>query len=1024
MSSSTISKNQQLYSGYDVRSVADSQVYNLLYNADLWVDASDTSTFTLTGSAIQQTLSGTWNDKSKNANNLTPSTTTYYDAGHKGFFMNGQFFTPTTLIPSTNNECFLAVLGDVGTFTSSVQHVLGYNPTVGTTQRLFRIDNAGLTTLNSGTTVLAGSTFVSEARRVLVGFNNNNGFFQHFINGRLDGTAASVTTFNNSTNPTIFFGAAANPFRGTVHEAVFFSSSLSSSQRQLIEYYLINKWKTQPTAITNPTSITGCRLWLDASDASSITTSGSSVTQWNDKSGYTNHATGVTSFQPTYTSGTPQINFSGSQALRTNYVATSSTETMFVVFKMTTITANNQYLITTSDATNGRNYYVNGNGNNKWAISKGASVVVSGILQFTTQNYTLQQLYCATIGSTGSTHYINKVNDVTNAAANTSVAGTYTQIGASSTSPTLGIGGSISEVVAYNVVLSGANRELVANYLMNKWSIGCLNGTYVNVYNAYQRIPPQIRYFTPNDLENCVLWLDGADLSTLYQDSAGTTPVTATGQSVGFWRDKSVTKNNATQSTVGNQPTITFNGLNGLSVLNFNGANTNYLSLTPTSPPAGSSTLTLFVVLRSTDSTSTQYFFTWVSNAGSGLALQYLSSGLFRCFITASATAGSDNSGLFSINNYCIYSGIAPYAPLSCWGWVNGTSMSGRSGTTGPYAIVSIGRATIGASYTGSYVSPMTGQVAEIIIYLRALGNGEREMVEGYLANKWGLRTNLPSTHTIKDIISLSPPFTPTSISSCFMWYDASDLSTITYASGSTVNVTNMKDKSGRGYDVVRDVYTAGREITTANKLNGLTTLTFPGDPANNNGTLTYMRSTTSLPLTSAANYVFFVMRFNPFVLEGTSTARSWPYIFPFQIGVVNGAQGGMTRSGTNWYLNYNIAFVGNGATGTALISNSSSGPSVGTPFIGMFGKTAAAQYVFSYNGTYETLAGTSATIAGGQPFSMAPFFQGQELCEMVYYTGRILTTGEIQKIEGYLAWKWGLQGNLPSTHSYKKYAP
>jgi hypothetical protein len=28
------------------------------------------------------------------------------------------------------------------------------------------------------------------------------------------------------------------------------------------------------------------------------------------------------------------------------------------------------------------------------------------------------------------------------------------------------------------------------------------------------------------------------------------------------------------------------------------------------------------------------------------------------------------------------------------------------------------------------------------------------------------------------------------------------------------------------------------------------------------------------------------------------------------------------------------------------------------------------------------------------------------------------------QKIEGYLAWKWGLEGNLPSGHPYKNAAP
>ena len=40
------------------------------------------------------------------------------------------------------------------------------------------------------------------------------------------------------------------------------------------------------------------------------------------------------------------------------------------------------------------------------------------------------------------------------------------------------------------------------------------------------------------------------------------------------------------------------------------------------------------------------------------------------------------------------------------------------------------------------------GSIAEIIAYDRALSNGVRQKVEGYLAHKWGLESNLPSTHT------------------------------------------------------------------------------------------------------------------------------------------------------------------------------------------------------------------------------------------------------------------------------------
>lgn len=50
------------------------------------------------------------------------------------------------------------------------------------------------------------------------------------------------------------------------------------------------------------------------------------------------------------------------------------------------------------------------------------------------------------------------------------------------------------------------------------------------------------------------LWYDPSDLSTLFQDSAGTTPVTADGQTVGKILDKSGRGNHATQATTSKQP--------------------------------------------------------------------------------------------------------------------------------------------------------------------------------------------------------------------------------------------------------------------------------------------------------------------------------------------------------------------------------------------------------------------------------------------------------------------------------------
>ena len=58
-------------------------------------------------------------------------------------------------------------------------------------------------------------------------------------------------------------------------------------------------------------------------------------------------------------------------------------------------------------------------------------------------------------------------------------------------------------------------------------------------------------------------WFDPSDLSTLFQDTAGTTPVTAAGQSVARINDKSGRGNHATQSTSLSRPTLGRNPSSG-----------------------------------------------------------------------------------------------------------------------------------------------------------------------------------------------------------------------------------------------------------------------------------------------------------------------------------------------------------------------------------------------------------------------------------------------------------------------------
>jgi hypothetical protein len=65
-------------------------------------------------------------------------------------------------------------------------------------------------------------------------------------------------------------------------------------------------------------------------------------------------------------------------------------------------------------------------------------------------------------------------------------------------------------------------------------------------------------------------WYDPSDFSTMFQDSAGSTPVTGTGQPVGRINDKSGRGNNATQGTAAARPVLQQDG-NGLYYLDFDG---------------------------------------------------------------------------------------------------------------------------------------------------------------------------------------------------------------------------------------------------------------------------------------------------------------------------------------------------------------------------------------------------------------------------------------------------------------------
>jgi len=85
------------------------------------------------------------------------------------------------------------------------------------------------------------------------------------------------------------------------------------------------------------------------------------------------------------------------------------------------------------------------------------------------------------------------------------------------------------------------------------------------------------------------VWFDPSDLSTMFQDSTGTIPVTADGQSVGLIRDKSGNSNHASQTNAVKRPIYKASG--GLHWLQFDGVDdalsTGNINLTTTNQITG-----------------------------------------------------------------------------------------------------------------------------------------------------------------------------------------------------------------------------------------------------------------------------------------------------------------------------------------------------------------------------------------------------------------------------------------------------
>jgi hypothetical protein len=480
----------------------------------------------------------------------------------------------------------------------------------------------------------------------------------------------------------------------------------------------------------------------------------------------------------------------------------------------------------------------------------------------------------------------------------------------------------------------------------------------------------KINAFTPLAVPGCVLWLDGADSTTI---TGNVTSIREKANNVSLSVSGTVTA-----TTIGSQSSLSFGG-------------SGYLSGSVNSLLIGTS----FIVFKatSTNSASNPYFpfFTWRDNLSQNNfpAFGYVPGGVIAPYTTYIGL-GTPATAVTIGNTY-----------LTSYSWSGTTTAVGFNGTTptsGTQPAFTSTETLLWIAYDNQ-AQTLAANIGEILLYNTVLGTSQRQQVEGYLAQKWGLTASLPPGHpgltqifytagknpgiaAVPSNIVTDVPYTnyfPLSIAGCTMWLDGADSSKV-LLNGSTVS--QWTDKSAAGNNATQP--TAGNQ-----------------------------------PSYSASGIVFAGNQWLITPIDVNPTAESFFIVFKTTNNLAE------IFSGTN--VNGREVLVVSGVMylskyGTNPVGLTPNGGSVSTNTVTLFDYQYTTSLVtLNLNGLQTgsgappvTYSGTGTSYIGSSTY--APNNMYGTIYEIIYYNVS-LTSNQRQSIEGYLAWKWGI--TLTNTHPY-----
>jgi hypothetical protein len=476
--------------------------------------------------------------------------------------------------------------------------------------------------------------------------------------------------------------------------------------------------------------------------------------------------------------------------------------------------------------------------------------------------------------------------------------------------------------------------------------------------------------FSPLGISGLQVWYDATD-------PLGTGVVPSNGTSISSWADKSGNNRSATADVA-----ATYNIDASGNYLAFSGSS-HYLL--PTSSFMVNNYYTIFVVERLQElnpSADSKPLIGGSGTSGGNLIITYHPNPRRMRFRHAGTNLDATTFSDFT---------TAASQPTRVWSFSQQVSnrqviLNGGilTSDTNNSLFSELTEAAIGREGTNYY----NGHMREIIIYTGVMTPFDRQKVEGYLAWKWGLQASLDSNHPFKTSVpTASSKFELSMLPSLNLWIDASDSSKYTLSNGTISTVT---DKSANAR-----VFTGGSGFTPANTFNG----TYP--TFTNSSKHSILGKNTSIPITTPVT-AFYVINLQPngeqyYVLhDGAGNGRLLYY--------TTYSGGGIFAGGIMWSGNTQITGPLTINTGSHVISASYNGSS-------SVGYKNGTSYV---TGTIDNINTTGLSIGGW--VSIGGWIG--EISEIIMFN-RLLSTSDRQTVEGYLAWKWGLQSTLPASHPY-----